>query len=222
MSTRPSRQSPLPLLALLGAVGVACTLVQTGCGRSRRMASVAPAPEAQRLNARAVELLPTDPRRGEELLRQAVEADPFYGPAVNNLGVLALKQSKLFEAAEAFTTAARLMPGNSEPHANLGLTLERARRFDDSRRALRQALDIDPSNMVALQSLARLNARDNVRTSEAKQILVRLRDAARSPEWQAWATRQLLRIDYGDEPSQGTRSPQPHTDDSMPTKTDPS
>src|SRR5262249_27594044 len=73
--------------------------------------------EAQRLTAEAATLMESDPARAEELLKQALSADLFHGPAHNNLGVLMLSSTppRLYEAAHEFEWAGKLMPGHPDP-----------------------------------------------------------------------------------------------------------
>ena len=82
--------------------------------------------EAEVLTKQAAEIIETDPERAEQLLREALTHDLFFGPAHNNLGVLHLKRGKLYEAAGEFEWARKLMPGHPDPRVNLALTLERA------------------------------------------------------------------------------------------------
>jgi hypothetical protein len=51
---------------------------------------------------------------------EALSADLFFGLAHNNLGVLYLKEDKLYEAANEFEWARKLMPGHPDPRMNLG------------------------------------------------------------------------------------------------------
>ena len=50
---------------------------------------------AEELNAQAADVMGHDLVRAEGLLREALSADLFHGPAHNNLGVVFLKQGKL-------------------------------------------------------------------------------------------------------------------------------
>jgi len=56
------------------------------------------------LTHEAATLIDADPATAEKLLREALTADLYHGPAHNNLGVLYLKMSppKLYEAASEF------------------------------------------------------------------------------------------------------------------------
>src|SRR4030095_9624565 len=79
--------------------------------------------KAQKLTMEAADLMNSDPAKAEQLLKQALTADVFHGPAHNNLGVLQLKAGRWYEAANEFEWARKLMPGNPDPRMNLALTL---------------------------------------------------------------------------------------------------
>lgn len=62
--------------------------------------------------------------QAEDLLRQAVELDPTFVPAWNNLGVILMERGKVAEAAEVFRRAFATDNGNSEQiRDNLALAL---------------------------------------------------------------------------------------------------
>lgn len=64
--------------------------------------------------------------QAEGLLRRAVEEDPMFVPAWNNLGVLLMEQEKHGEASEAFRRAYAADSGNSDTiRDNLRLALAR-------------------------------------------------------------------------------------------------
>src|SRR5215813_9772856 len=88
--------------------------------------------EAERLNVLAADMIDSNPEEAERVLREALTKDLFCGPAHNNLGVLLLKQTKLYEAAHEFEWARKLMPGHPDPRVNLGLALERAGKLADA------------------------------------------------------------------------------------------
>jgi Flp pilus assembly protein TadD len=97
---------------------------------------------AQGLNAHAADVIAAAPEEAEELLREALGADLFFGPAHNNLGVLYLEQGKLYEAAGEFEWARKLMPGHPDPRMNLALTLERAGQTEEAIRTYETALEV--------------------------------------------------------------------------------
>lgn len=97
----------------------------------------------------------------QSLLRAALEADPFYAPAMNNLAALMLSGNRadLREAATLLDGACKLMPGSAPPRYNLGLALERAALYEDALAAYAAAQAADPAHMPSLQSLVSLQMR---------------------------------------------------------------
>ena len=147
---------------------------------------------AQELTQQAAEIIDTDPEKAERRLREALRADLYHGPAHNNLGVLYLSQSKLYEAANEFEWARKLMPGHPDPRMNLALTLERAGRIDEALATYGTALEVYPNHLPTIQALARLQLRRNRtdgRTSDFLQEIA-LRGG---PQWQQWARQQMTR-----------------------------
>jgi len=147
---------------------------------------------AQELNARASDLISAAPDQAEALLRESLTADLFYGPAHNNLGVLHLKAGRLYEAAEEFEWARKLMPGHPDPRMNLALTLEQAGKTDDAIRAYETALEVYPGHMPTVQALARLSV---VRRREDPRLAGWLDEIAmrgETEDWRAWAFRSRM------------------------------
>lgn len=148
--------------------------------------------KAEALTHQAIAALDAgDPERAETLLREAVDADLFYGPARNNLGVLLLKQRNLYEAARQFEWARKLMPGHPDPRYNLGLTLERAGRPTDAMEAYAAALEVQTEYMPAIQAVARLELRRGLSSERLPDMLGTVALRGETPEWRAWAQRQL-------------------------------
>ena len=148
--------------------------------------------KAQQLSQDAAAILDTEPERAERLLREALTADIDYGPAHNNLGVVFLSQGKLFEAANEFEWARKLMPGHPDPRMNLAFTLERAGRIDDALATYATALEVYPNHLQTIQALARLQLRydrDNDRTDD---LLSEIALRGETDQWRTWARTQLL------------------------------
>ncbi|HKX46132.1 MAG TPA: tetratricopeptide repeat protein, partial [Planctomycetota bacterium] len=121
------------------AIALLCATLAAASCRGPSSSPYAPQREAARnttkaeqINREAADLIAGDPERAEALLRDALTADLFYGPAHNNLGVLYLGQGKLYEAAGEFEWARKLMPEHPDPRVNLALVLQRAGRLDDA------------------------------------------------------------------------------------------
>ena len=88
---------------------------------------------AGRLNEEGLALVEQgDCAQAEQKFRQALRADPFYGPAHCNLGVALLKQDKFYEAGWSLQFACKLMPKAAQPRANLGMLYERVGQLDNA------------------------------------------------------------------------------------------
>lgn len=178
-------------------------LVVTGCaGPSRGPGSpYAPLEESRRDTAAAMKLSQeasavssSDPAQAELLLRAALTADLFHGPAHNNLGVLYLKQGKLYEAASEFEWARKLMPGHPDPRLNLALTLERAGQVDEAIAAYQTALEVQPGYVAAMQGLASLYYRTGRGEEQRASLLREIAMRGDSAEWREWAQERLASV----------------------------
>ncbi len=144
--------------------------------------------KARRLHAEAsaLESKGGEPAEVERLLRDALAADLYHGPAHNNLGVLLLRRGELFEAANEFEWARKLMPGHPDPRVNLALTLEKAGKVDEALRSYDSALSVYDNYLPALQGKARLeiaSGRADRATGAALDEIALRGDSA----WRQWA-----------------------------------
>ena len=128
-----------------------------------------------------------------KLLRQALTADLYHGPAHNNLGVLHLEAGRLYEAASEFEWARKLMPGHPDPRLNLGLTLERAGRVDEALAAYESALETYRGHLPTLQALTRLQICHSLEDDRTEEFLGEIAVQG-DDEWQGWAKAQLVRF----------------------------
>lgn len=113
--------------------------------------------QAELLSREAADSIDEDDlEQAEALLRQSLTADLFYGPAHNNLGVVFLMQDKLYEAAQEFEWAKKLLPAAPDPRVNLALVLEKAGREEDALLAWEEALEAAPGCLAALRGRERL------------------------------------------------------------------
>lgn len=182
---------PLPPLALLVSIAI------TGCRAASPSPYVDQPPiqrnteRAQELAARAVERMDTDPAEAERLLRDALAQDLYHGPAHNNLGVLLLNRGKLYEAANEFEWARKLMPGHPDPRMNLALTLEEAGRIDDAIAQYRRALEVHPGHRPTVQALTRLEVKADRVSEETLARLGVLSLEGEDRTWREWAREQL-------------------------------
>ncbi|MBL8862732.1 MAG: tetratricopeptide repeat protein [Planctomycetes bacterium] len=99
-------------------------------------------------------------------------------------------QATLYEAANEFEWARKLLPDSPDPRINLGLCLERAGRVEDALRAYDSALEVAPESLAAMQGAAVLV----VRAGRADPRLVEWLDAIalRTDDagWREWAARR--------------------------------
>lgn len=195
--TTPRSRDRLPRVCTaprttLGVLLVAHCL--TGCG------TVAPShgpysadadrarePERSReLTREAKSLWNSKPERAEALLRQALDADLFNGPAHNNLGVLLLQRGQLYDAANEFEWARKLLPGHPDPRVNLALTLEKAGKTESALDAYDSALAVHDGYLPALQGRTRLRVLSGrsaqVPADDFEQIALRGNE-----RWREWA-----------------------------------
>ncbi len=150
---------------------------------------------AQQLTQEAARVMESNQVRAEQLLREALTADLYNGPAHNNLGVLYLKQSKLYEASGEFEWAKKLMPGHPDPRMNLALTLERAGRTSEALDAYAKALEVTPEHMPTIQALTRLQLRAGRTNDLTPDFLKAIALRGDTNEWRQWAKIELAKLD---------------------------
>lgn len=143
-----------------------------------------------------------DPQRAMDAVRQAVLADPTFGPAHNNLAKLHFQQGNLIEAWREFEEAARLMPERPEPMNNLGLVLESAERLDEALLMYRNARELEPDNAEFAANLARVKLRLDQVDQELKSLLRELLLIETRPAWRDWARATLARLEANADDSQ--------------------
>lgn len=191
----------LVLGTLLPAIGVA--LPTSGCAtRSGPYQPTDPqlrdTVRAESLTRRSADLIESNPSEAERLLRDALTADLFHGPAHNNLGVIYLNAGKLYEAAGEFEWARKLMPGHPDPRLNLGLALERGGRVNEAMDAYRAALSLAPEHLPTAQALARCQLRHG-RADAGITALLAMIELRGDAAWRAWAADQRMGITRNDQ-----------------------
>jgi len=147
---------------------------------------------AQKLSLEAADLMKSDPESAEAILKEALAADLYHGPAHNNLGVLYLAQSKLYEAANEFEWARKLMPGHPDPRLNLGLTLERAGRIDEAIDSYDAALEVYPEHLPTMEALARLIVRSGRSDDRLPHLIHEVSLRGETEQWRNWAREQAV------------------------------
>lgn len=168
---------------------------------------------AQELTQRAAKLLENDPPKfaeAEKLLCEALTHDIQFGPAHNDLGVVHLQQGKVYEAAQEFEWARKLMPGHPDPRMNLAITLESVGRVDEALAAYDSALEVYPNHLPTIQALARLQMRRDRTDERTDGFLREIALRGENETWRDWAQMHLALTDGQDEafvvPSQSRKS----------------
>ena len=128
----------------------------------------------ERLNALAqvYERLGRDPRRTEELYRQALRAQPAQADVRVNLGRFLEAQERLPEAEAEYRRAAQDSPWLATAHYNLGTVLLRKGDAAGGAAALRRAVELEPDHADALTNLGVLLATRGA-VSEAEALFRR-------------------------------------------------
>jgi tetratricopeptide (TPR) repeat protein len=153
------------------------------------------ATRAEQLTREAVNCADDDPAHAESLLREALTADLYHGPAHNNLGVLYFREGKLYEAANEFEWARKLLPGHPDPRLSLALVLERAGHTAEAFAAYDGALEVAPEYVPALQAYARLAVREGRHDGRAAEALRTVALRGEDAAWRAWAQAQAARLE---------------------------
>jgi tetratricopeptide (TPR) repeat protein len=173
-------------------------ILVAGCSSGPTRGPYAPITEGQRdtikaqeLSQEAAPILQSEPDRAEALLRQALTADLYFGPAHNNLGVVYLDRGDLYAAAGEFEWARKLMPGSPDPRMNLALTLERAGRTDEALSTYASALEVDAAHIQSIQGLTRLQVRSGRTDDTTKGHLAEIALRGTTERWRRWAGARL-------------------------------
>lgn len=192
------------LRRLLCILIVAAALLAPGCtsgdharGPYRPGAVERDIARAEDLYQQARPLRASQPERAEELLRQALTADLYHGPAHNDLGVLLLQQERLYQAAREFAWARKLMPGHPDPRVNLAIALERGRKHQEALAAARAALEVRPGHLPAHQAIAVIQCRNGLADADTAGHLAAIVERSADADWRRWAETWRLKLADG-------------------------
>lgn len=150
---------------------------------------------ARTLNAEGLELVGiSNLEIAKDKFQEAIEADLYYAPAHNNLGLVFMQLENYYEAAWEFQCAAKMMPHAPEPRTNLGLLYENLGRLDPAISEYETALKIDPANIVAMRHASRAYVKTGETDDKLKDALEKLLSIPDSGQWDYWARGQLIRL----------------------------
>jgi len=84
---------------------------------------------------------------------QAIQLDPKYVAAYNNLGNALKEQGKLEDAIAAYRQVIQLDPKLAAGYSNLGIALKEQGKLEEAIIAYRQAIELDPKYVAAYNNL---------------------------------------------------------------------
>lgn len=184
---------------------IAMTVLLAGCSANRISGSYTTGEShepAQRdvaashaLTEQARELLESDVTQAEKLLREALDLDLYNGVAHNNLGVIFLKADRLYDAAQEFEWARKLLPGHPDPRLNLAIALQRAERPREALEAARAALEAQPGHLGATQAIASIQISAGMDDDKTIDMLKSITERSPEAEWRSWATESRIRLE---------------------------
>lgn len=192
---------PCGTLARAGAMAACSAAIALSNGCAGNSGPYAPQTQtardtfkAQSLNQKAAAIMDKDPAKAESVLRDALTADLFFGPAHNNLGIVYLRKNELFSAASEFEWARKLMPGHPDPRMNLALTLERAGRVDEALTAYASALETYEGHMPTIEAMTRLRIKSGRADDKTRSMLEDIALKGETQQWRQWAKMQLTKM----------------------------
>jgi Flp pilus assembly protein TadD len=160
---------------------------------------------AERLNEQGLALVESGEfAEAEATLREALQADPYHGPAHCNLGLILLQQGKFYEAGWELRYACQLMPRAGQPRANLGILYETVGRYGPAEEHLRAALRLCPDDIEVIGHLARVHVRQDKRTPETLAWLQAVASQDDDPAWRRWAGELLVTTNSSESQIEGT------------------
>src|SRR5215469_12362001 len=89
----------------------------------------------------------------EKLTLKALQVDPDYATAYNQLGYLYSRRGEYDKAIEATGKYVKLLPNEPNPHDSYGEMLRLSGRFDEALQHYRRALEIDPTFYISQKEL---------------------------------------------------------------------
>lgn len=195
----PRNTTLLLMLTCLGA------FLAVGCDANSGESRIRSAPDPRRdtdlarhLTAQGAKLLADGKyEEAEAKLKAAVEADLFYGPAHNNLGLAHFHQQEFYDAAWQLQQASDLMPTQAEPRNNLGLVFEAVGKLRQAAEAYQKALALEPEAIEPLRHLARTRIRQDRYDPEIRELLEKLVMKETDPAWRTWAQEKLRTGSFG-------------------------
>ena len=189
----------------LPAVLLVCLLLvtATGCRSAGPRLSAAELKALMERNRQAQELFQqalaagADPKRQEDLYRQAIGLVHDLGKAHNNLGLLLLDQERYEEAMPELREAVKELPESAEPRFNLGYAYELIGRLPEAEDEYAGAVRLSPQEPDYLESLARVYIKRQASLGRARSLLERALAHEVRPDNVTWIHEQFKALDTG-------------------------
>lgn len=134
----------------------------------------------------------------ERTFKAALTADPFFGPAHNDLGIVYYRQKKFYYAAWEFQTAAGMMPSRGDPRNSLALVYEHVGRLDEAAKYFSEAVTLEPQESEFLGNYIRCRLRQGQRDGQTRSLLQKFLLLDQRPDWLGWARKELLTMPVSD------------------------
>jgi tetratricopeptide (TPR) repeat protein len=80
------------------------------------------------------------PMKGITLLREVIEQEPTYIPALFNLGILSIKSNQFGKGQERFAQILKLDPTNYKAALNLGFCLAQLDKKEEAKKVLKEVV----------------------------------------------------------------------------------
>jgi tetratricopeptide (TPR) repeat protein len=95
------------------------------------------------------------PMKGITLLREVIEQEPTYIPALFNLGILSIKSNQFGKGQERFAQILKLDPTNYKAALNLGFCLAQLDKKEEAKKVLKQVISNskNPEELKAAKEL---------------------------------------------------------------------
>ncbi len=143
----------------------------SGTVSASRLGHKIPSKAQKEFNKAAEASKKDDSNTAIEHLKRAIEIDPDFMEAYNNLGARYLRTNQPQEAAAQLERALQLDSSSSQAHSNLGIAYMMLRRFADAEREAREAVKLDSTSNMARYVLGISLAVQNREPKEAVQNL---------------------------------------------------
>src|SRR5579859_3165167 len=128
--------------------------------------------------------------------RAAINLEPEYAEAHNNLGELLAAVGRTQDAESSFHEALTLNPQYAEAHNNLGKLLKNRAAHEAAIAAFQLAIDARPTFTEARMHLAACLAKAGQNEAAARQLLIAVRSAPGSPEVREHYVDMVREVDF--------------------------